>query len=161
MVASAAALDAALPGVYINAQVGRAMVNGLTVIQGLAARGELRRFVVVGLGTNGPVSAAQIRQLRRLIGPDRDLILVNTYGPMPWESSVNRVLDAAAQPAAHVSLADWHTAIAGHTGLLWPDGIHPQPSGAKVYARIVLAAIAAELPHAPPPVCDRPVTGPR
>jgi len=161
MVASAMALDAALPGVYINAQIGRAMVNGLTVIQGLAARGELRRFVVVGLGTNGPVSAAQIRQLRRLIGPDRDLILVNTYGPMPWESSVNRVLDAAARHAAHVSLADWHAAIAGHTGLLWPDGIHPQPSGAKVYARIVLAAIAAELPHAPPPVCDRPVTGPR
>ena len=161
MVASATALDAALPGVYINAQVGRAMVNGLTVIQGLAARGELRRFVVVGLGTNGPVSAAQIRQLRRLIGPDRDLILVNTYGPMPWESSVNRVLDAAARHAAHVSLADWHAAIAGHAGLLWPDGIHPQPSGAKVYARIVLAAIAAELPHAPPPVCDRPVTGPR
>ena len=160
MVASAAALDAALPGVYINAQVGRAMVNGLTVIQGLAARGELRRFVVVGLGTNGPVSAAQIRQLRRLIGPDRDLILVNTFGPMPWESSVNKVLDAAARHAAHVSLADWHAAIAGHTGLLWPDGIHPQPSGAKVYARIVLAAIAAELPHAPPPVCDRPVTGP-
>ena len=161
MVASAAALDAALPGVYINAQVGRAMVNGLTVIQGLAARGELRHFVVVGLGTNGPVSAAQIRQLRRLIGPDRDLILVNTYGPMPWESSVNKVLDAAARHTAHVSLADWHAAIAGHTGLLWPDGIHPQPSGAKVYARVVLAAIAAELPHAPPPACDWPVIGPR
>ncbi len=137
------------------------MVNGLTVIRGLAGRGELRHFVVVGLGTNGPVSAAQIRQLRRLIGPDRYLILVNTYGPMPWESSVNRVLDAAGRHAAHVSLADWHAAIAGHTGLLWPDGIHPQPSGAKVYTRVVLAAIAAELPHAPPPVCDRPVTGPR
>jgi len=57
-----------------------------------------------------------------------------------------------------VSLADWHAAIAGHTGLLWPDGIHPQPSGAKVYARVVLAAVAAELPHAPPPACNRPVT---
>jgi peptidoglycan/LPS O-acetylase OafA/YrhL len=159
MVAAAAALDAALPGVYINAQVGRAMVNGLTVIQGLAAHGELRHFVVVGLGTNGPVSAAQIRQLHRLIGPDRDLILVSTYGPMPWESSVNKVLDAAARHDAHVSLADWHAAIAGHTGLLWPDGIHPRPSGAEVYARVVLAAIAAELPHAPPPACDRPVTG--
>ena len=161
MVASAAALDATLHGVYINAQVGRAMVNGLTVIQGLAARGELRRYVVVGLGTNGPVSAAQIRQLRRLIGPDRDLILVNTYGPMPWESSVNRVLDTAARDTAHVSLADWHAAIAGHTGLLWPDGIHPQPSGAKVYARVVLAAIVAQLPHAPPPTCGQPVNGPR
>ncbi len=161
MVASAAALDSTLRGIYINAQVGRAMVNGLAVIQSLAAHGELRRYVVVGLGTNGPVSAAQIRQLRRLIGPNRDLILVNTFGPMPWESSVNTVLDAAARHTAHVSLADWHAAIAGHTGLLWPDGIHPQPSGARVYARIVLAAIQAQLPQTAMPLCDEPVNGPR
>ena len=87
------ALDATLPGIYINAEVGRAMVNGLAAIQSLAARHQLRRYVVVGLGTNGPVSAAQIRQLRHLIGPNRDLILINTFGPMPWESSVNTVLD--------------------------------------------------------------------
>jgi peptidoglycan/LPS O-acetylase OafA/YrhL len=161
MVASATALNATLPGIYINAQVGRAMVNGLAVIQSLAASGELRHYVVVGLGTNGPVSAAQIRQLRRLIGPSRDLILVNTFGPMAWESSVNSVLDAAARHMAHVSLADWHAAIAGHTGLLWPDGIHPQPSGAKVYARVVLAAIQSQLPHAPPPSCGQRVNGTR
>jgi len=161
MIASAAALDAALPGIYIDAQVGRAMVNGLAVIQSLADRGELRHYVVVGLGTNGPVSAAQIRQLRRLVGPNRDLILINTFGPMPWESSVNAVLDAAARHTARVSLADWHAAIAGHTSLLWPDDIHPRPSGARVYARAVVAAIQAELPHAPPPACDGPVSGPR
>ena len=161
MVASAAALDATLPGIYINAEVGRAMVNGLAMIQSLAARHELRRYVVVGLGTNGPVSAAQIRQLRHLIGPNRDLILINTFGPMPWESSVNTVLDAAARHAAHVSLADWHAAIAGHTSLLWPDRIHPRPAGARVYARIVLAAIAAQLPHAAAPSCGQQVSGPR
>src|SRR5580704_17086649 len=161
MVASAAALDATLPGIYISAEVGRAMVNGLAAIQSLAARHELRRYVVVGLGTNGPVSAAQIRQLRHLTGPNRDLILINTFGPMSWESSVNTVLDAAGRHTAHVSLADWHTAIAGHTSLLWPDRIHPRPAGARVYARIVLAAIAAQLPHATAPSCGRPVSGPR
>jgi peptidoglycan/LPS O-acetylase OafA/YrhL len=161
MVASAAALDAALPGIYINAQVGRAMIAGLSVIQTLTADGELRHYVVVGLGTNGPVSAAQVRQLRRLIGPKRDLILINTFGPMPWAASVNRVLDAAGRDTAHVSLADWHAAIAGHTGLLWPDGIHPRPSGAKVYARVVLAAIHAQLPHASTPLCDQQVSGTR
>ena len=161
MVASAAALDATLPGIYISAEVGRAMVNGLAVIQSLAARHELRRYVVVGLGTNGPVSAAQIRQLRHLTGPNRDLILVNTFGPMPWESSVNTVLDAAGRHTARVSLADWHAAIAGHASLLWPDRIHPQQAGAKVYARIVLAAIAAQLPHAAAPSCGPQVSGPR
>jgi peptidoglycan/LPS O-acetylase OafA/YrhL len=159
MVASAAALDAALPGIYINAEVSRAMVNGLAEIQSLAARHELRRYVVVGLGTNGPVSAAQIRQLRRLIGPDRDLVLINTFGPMPWESSVNTVLDAAGRHTARLSLADWHAAIAGHPSLLWPDGIHPRPAGARIYARIVLAAIAAQLPHAAAPSCASAVSG--
>jgi peptidoglycan/LPS O-acetylase OafA/YrhL len=161
MVASATALDATLPGIYIDAEVGRAMVNGLAVIQSLAARHELRRYVVVGLGTNGPVSAAQVRQLRHLIGPNRDLILINTFGPMPWESSVNTVLDAAGRHTARVSLADWHAAIAGHTGLLWPDRIHPQPAGARVYARIVLAAIAAQLPPAAAPSCGPQVSGPQ
>jgi hypothetical protein len=161
MVASATALNAALPGIYINAQVGRAMIAGLAVIPTLAADGELRQYVVVGLGTNGPVSAVQIRQLRQLIGPDRDLILVNTFGPMPWEASVNAVLDAAARHTASVSLADWHAAIADHTGLLWPDGIHPQPSGASVYARVVLAAIQALLPRGPAPVCGRVLSGPK
>jgi hypothetical protein len=161
MVASATALDATLPGIYIDAEVGRAMVNGLAVIQSLAARHELRRYVVVGLGTNGPVSAAQVRQLRHLIGPNRDLILINTFGPMPWESSVNTVLDAAGRHTARVSLADWHAAIAGHTSLLWPDRIHPQPAGARVYARIVLAAIAAQLPPAAAPSCGPQVSGPQ
>jgi peptidoglycan/LPS O-acetylase OafA/YrhL len=161
MVASAAALNAAMPGIYINAQVGRAMIAGLGIVQTLAADGDLRHYVVVGLGTNGPVSDAQIRQLRRLIGPDRDLILINTFGPMPWEASVNEVLDGAAEHMTRVSLADWHAAIAAHTDLLWPDGIHPQPSGAKVYARVVLAAIQALLAHASPPLCARPISGPR
>jgi peptidoglycan/LPS O-acetylase OafA/YrhL len=159
MVASAAALNAALPGIYLNAEVGRAMINGLAELQSLVARHELRHYVVVGLGTNGPVSAAQIRQLRHLIGPGRDLVLINTFGPMPWESSVNTVLDAAGRHTAHVSLADWHAAIAGHTGLLWPDGIHPRPAGAKIYARIVLAAIAAQLPQAAAPSCGSAVSG--
>jgi len=70
-------------------------------------------------------------------------------------------MDAAARHTAHMSLADWYAAIAGHTGLLWPDGIHPQPSGAKVYARVVLAAIQAELPRAAAPSCNRPVNGSR
>ena len=161
MVASAAALNAALPGIYINAQVGRAMIAGLAIVQTLAADGELRPYVVVGLGSNGPVNDAQIRQLRHLIGPDRDLILINTFGPMPWEASVNEVVDGAAQHMTRVSLADWHAAIAAHTDLLWPDGIHPQPSGARVYARVVLAAIQALLAHASPPQCSRPVSGPR
>ncbi|HYB45955.1 MAG TPA: acyltransferase family protein [Streptosporangiaceae bacterium] len=160
MVASAAALEADMPGIYIDARVDRPMATGLNVIQDLAASGRVRHYVVVGLGTNGPVTAAQIRELRSVTGPHRDLILINTFGPMPWESEVNGVLDSAARHDARVGLADWHRAIEDRTGLLWPDGIHPQPSGAKVYARVVLAAIQAQLSPAPAPTCAPPTSAP-
>jgi hypothetical protein len=113
--------------------------------------------VIVGLGTNGTVTAKQIRQLRRIIGSHRDLVLINTFGPMSWESQVNAVLAVAARHKSHVVLANWHQAIVRHTYLLWPDGIHPQPSGAKLYARVVLAAVQAELPRVPASACGRPV----
>jgi hypothetical protein len=156
MVASAAALNAAMPGIYIDAQVGRQMQSGLAAIQDLAAAGTLRHIVVIGLGTNGDVTAGQIRQLRQVIGPNRDLVLVNTFGPMPWEHEVNAELDAAARQGGNVELANWNKAIAADPSLLWPDGIHPQPSGAKLYARVVLAAARAALSRAQPSSCPKP-----
>jgi peptidoglycan/LPS O-acetylase OafA/YrhL len=155
MVASATALAAAMPGIYINAQVGRQMRSGLAVVQGLAAARTLRHMVIISLGTNGDVTARQIRQLRQAIGPNRDLVLVNTFGPMPWEHEVNTVLAAAARPGGHTDLANWNHAIAADPSLLWPDGIHPQPSGAKLYARVVLAAAQAALSRAQPS-CPQP-----
>ena len=145
MLASATALSSAMPGVYIDAAVSRQMQAGLEVLQGLAASGELRQIVVVGLGTNGVVTAAQLRDVRRIIGPDRDLVLVSTFGPQSWEHQVNKALAAAARRGTHTEVADWDDAIADRTSLLWPDGVHPQPSGAKLYARVVTAAIRTQL----------------
>jgi len=145
MLASATALSSAMPGVYIDAQVSRQMQAGLEVLQDLATSGELRPVVVVGLGTNGVVTAAQLRDVRRIIGPDRDLVLVNTFGPQSWEHQVNQALTGAARRGSHTGVADWDDAIADRTHLLWPDGVHPQPSGAKLYARVVVAAIRTQL----------------
>jgi hypothetical protein len=143
-----------MPGIYIDAQVGRQMQAGLAVMQSLAARGQLRQIVVVGLGTNGGITAGQIRQLRRIAGPARDLVLVNTFGPQPWEPEVNAVL-AGARRGGHTELANWDQAIAAHPSLLWPDGLHPRPPGARLYARVVLAAIRADLSRGQPP-CQLP-----
>jgi hypothetical protein len=156
LVASATALAAAMPGIYISAQVGRQMQSGLAVIQGLAAARTLRHVVIVSLGTNGDVTARQLGRLRQLIGPNRDLVLVNTFGPMPWEHEVNAALAAAAGRGGHTELANWNHAIAADPSLLWPDGIHPQPSGAKLYARVILAAVRAALSRAQPSSCPRP-----
>jgi peptidoglycan/LPS O-acetylase OafA/YrhL len=153
MLASAAALEAAMPGIYIDAKISRQMQTGLTLIRGLAGAGRLRHVVVFGLGTNGSVSASQLRQLQRAAGPGRELVLVNTFGPQAWEHAVNTALAAAARHGTHTELANWHQAIAARSTLLWPDGIHPRPSGARLYARVVLAAIKAGLTTGQPPPC--------
>jgi hypothetical protein len=145
MLASATALEGALPGVYIDAKIDRQTPAGLALIRSLAAAGRLRHVVVFSLGTNGNVTGRQLRQLQRIAGPGRELVLVSTFGPQAWEHAVNTALAAAARHGKHTELADWHQAIAAHPSLLWPDGIHPRPAGARLYARIVLTAIKAGL----------------
>jgi hypothetical protein len=45
-------------------------------------------------------------------------------------------------------LANWHAVIEHRTNLLWPDGIHPQPGGGILYARMLKRALdrAVNLP---------------
>jgi peptidoglycan/LPS O-acetylase OafA/YrhL len=141
MVASASALAQRLRGVYIDALVGRSMAAGLEVEQALAAEHRLRRVVVAGLGTNGPVAAKQVRELVRIAGPSRDVVLVNAFVPRPWQDEVNEVFAAVARHSSRVVVADWYNAIADRTWLLWDDGVHPRPDGAPLYASVVARAI--------------------
>jgi peptidoglycan/LPS O-acetylase OafA/YrhL len=153
LLAAAAALEAALPGVYIDAKVDRQMPTGLTLVRSLAAAGRLRHVVVVSLGTNGSITARQLLQLQRAAGPGRELVLVSTFGPQAWEHAVNTALATAARHGTHTELANWHAAIAARPALLWPDGIHPRPAGARLYARVVRAAIKAGLTSSQRPSC--------
>ncbi len=143
MLASAYALEADMPGIYIDAKVGMQMQTGVQIVQYLAASGGLRHYVIVGLGTNGVISPGEIAELRQVAGPRRELILVNTFGPMSWEHEVNATLASSTWHKPHVELVDWADTIASRSYLLWTDGIHPRPAGAEVYARAVTQAVAA------------------
>jgi len=149
MLASAPELARALPGIYINAKISRAMVAGVALTQRLAARRHLRRVLLVALGTNGPITSGQIEQLRAAVGRARWLVLVNTFVPRPWEHEVNVTLAAAARRYPNVLLVNWHDAIEHHTRLLWSDGIHPQPAGGVLYARVIRARVLLALRRAP------------
>jgi len=143
LLASAVQLTAALPGISINAQVSRQVSAGLSIVQRLAAAGRLRPVVVFALGTNGTFTAQQMRQLVRAVGPHRELVLINTYEARSWEAGVNRVIAAAARRYPNVVMANWFATIEHRTSLLWPDEVHPQPSGARLYARMVASAVRA------------------
>jgi hypothetical protein len=141
MLAAAPQLRAALPGSYIDAQVSRQMSQGVEAAWQLASNGELRPIVVVGLGTNGPVTMAQVGELHAVAGPGRALVLITAFVPRPWQPEVNAVLTAAARRYHNVTIANWLMTIRNRTSLLWSDGVHPRPAGSALYARMLAAAV--------------------
>jgi peptidoglycan/LPS O-acetylase OafA/YrhL len=143
MLAAAPQLQAALPGISIDAKVSRQVSTGLSIVQQLAASGALRPVLVFALGTNGTFTSAQMRQLIAAIGPHRKLVLVNTYEARSWEAGNNRIIAAAAHKHPNVVVANWFDTISRRANLLYPDEVHPMPPGARLYAHTVAAAVRA------------------
>jgi hypothetical protein len=143
MLAGAWALRSVLPGIYIDARPSRQWAAGLTVVRDLAAAGRLRPVVVIGLGTNYIVTTGQLSELMRLLGPRRKLVLINTYEQDQWAHEVNATITAFVNRHPEIVLADWYDTIKDRTSLLWPDQVHPQLPGTRVYARMVYRAVQA------------------
>ncbi|WP_109210471.1 MULTISPECIES: acyltransferase family protein [Microbacterium] len=141
MLASAGGLMERLPGVEVDAEVSRSMWAGPGIVEDLADGGRLRPYVVVALGTNGPVDHAALEELADAVGSDRGLVLVNAYAPRDWIPGVNAELAAFADARRNVAVADWSGAIAPHEDLLADDRIHPGSAGGRIFADAVATAV--------------------
>ena len=143
LLASAQALVARLPGIVIDAKVGRQFWQAPEQIDALADEGLLRHYVVVALGTNGLFQQVTLREIRDELGSDRVLVLVTVHMPRPWQGPVNSGLTRYAATQANTLLVNWNATISPYPGLLWPDATHPRPSGAQVYADLLAADIGS------------------
>jgi peptidoglycan/LPS O-acetylase OafA/YrhL len=135
MLASAPALQEKFPGISIDAVVSRQMNKAPDLVQQAKAAGSLRKVVLVGLGTNGSISAESLERLRQTVGDGRQLVLVTVQAPRSWTPGVNETLRTFAEEhPKQVALAEWQTSIAAHLDLLADDQIHPGMSGGRIYA---------------------------
>lgn len=141
MLASAPELQAAFPGITIDAVVSRQLSQAPELITTMLAQGTLRPVVLIGLGTNGPIDAATLEQLRRLVGGAHQIVVVNVQAPRGWSDGVNSALTTFAQQYRDVELANWRDAIAPQLSLLSSDQIHPGSRGGQVYANAVRDAV--------------------
>ena len=141
MLASAGELGAALPGIWIDADVSRSFGYGVSMIEQQLPAG-LRPVLVVGLGTNGPVTPTELDWLRAVSAGCR-VVLVNAHGDRWWIPEVNQSLADFAAANRGVVIADWDAAIAPYPEMLAGDGIHPGDDGAIVYAQTVQQALVA------------------
>jgi len=148
MLAAAPTLESQLPGVSIDAVVSRHLGTAPGILQADMNAGTLRKIVVIGLATNGPIDRSMLEQVRAQIGPQRELVLINAQAPRNWIDPNNAVLSAFAQSYRNVELANWHDAAQSVLPLLARDQIHFGVSGAKVFTGTIEDALKrlAELP---------------
>ena len=148
MLASAPQLQRTFPGIAIDATVSRQLSAAPAIVQSWKDGGALRPTVLLGLGTNGPIDVAALEQVREILGPKHQLILVSVQAPRGWTPGVNATLFVFAQQYRNVEIANWRDAIAGNLSLLARDRIHPGDAGGQIYAATVRDALQrlAELP---------------
>ncbi|NQX11961.1 acetyltransferase [Microbacteriaceae bacterium VKM Ac-2855] len=141
MLASAPELQSALPEIAIDAAVSRQLSAAPDIVRALDAAGALRGTLVLGLGTNGSIDLATLEQIRDLLGPSRNMVVVTVHAARPWTEEVNATLRAFDDAHRNVALSDWSAAIAPHPDYLADDGIHPGPSGGRIYADGIRTAL--------------------
>jgi hypothetical protein len=135
-------------GYKVNARGCRQFAEGLRLLRDTRRRHQLPHLVVLALGADASVTARQIQQAKKILGPKRKLGLVTPRETGGGESNDAKVIRNAGQrDPARVKVLDWVHYSAGHTSWFQPDGLHLTFSGAKAFARLLKKLI----PLAKPP----------
>jgi hypothetical protein len=123
-------------GIEVRAKVGRRFDEGLARVRRLAAAGTLPRSVIVHLGTNGWIDAADCDSLVDVVGRRRRrLFLVTVRVPRAWMEQNNAVLRACAASHDRAHLIRWAMLSGRHPEWFSDDGYHLNAVGQERYAR--------------------------
>lgn len=135
-------LEKAIPGIHVDAVIGRQMRQARDLVPGLQANNRIQGgTVIIGLGTNGAFAQKDLDRLLQSLEPAQRVLLVNTRVPRDWEQNVNEMLAAAAGRYPNVKLIDWYSASKGHPEYFRSDGVHLEPEGAAAYTSMLLEAL--------------------
>jgi peptidoglycan/LPS O-acetylase OafA/YrhL len=141
MLGAAWAVKEAIPGVVVNASVGRQAASLPPGIDQLRRAGLLGQTVIIHVGDNGLFLRSTLDRALDKLADRRRVVLVTIRVPRRWEDPTNALLRSVA--AAHpknVVIADWHTAASGHPEYFVKDGVHLTTAGCRAFAATIAAA---------------------
>ncbi|MEF3302418.1 acyltransferase family protein [Paenibacillus sp. GYB003] len=134
-------LEKLLPGIEVDGKIGRQLVQAADIVDAMKTGNKLGDRVIIELGTNGAFPRKKLEALLASIGKDRQIVLVNTRVPRPWESEVNATLAEVAKSHPNATLIDWYSASAEKDHYFSQDGVHLNAEGAEAYASLVADAL--------------------
>ena len=136
MLGAQSALVSAMPGIRVDAKVGRQFNAVSDVVGWYASEGLIPGPLVVHAGTNGTFSDADLDRMIERAG-DRRILLVNARVARPWQGLVNERLAAAARRHPNAVLVDWYSLASANPQWFAADGAHLRPDGARAFAELI------------------------
>ena len=141
MLGAAHALRQDFAGIQIDAKVSRYVGAGLGIAKQMDANQQLGNAVLIGLGTNGPITGYyedETKALVQYLGSNRQIFWINNYAPgIQWIEANNAYLTKLAKEHPNVHIIDWASLAAKHRDWLGDDGIHPNDTGVKEYSKFI------------------------
>jgi peptidoglycan/LPS O-acetylase OafA/YrhL len=134
------ALKEAIPGVVVNAVVGRQAGALPYGVAELRRAGLLGQTVIIHVGDNGLFLRSSLDDALNALADRKRVVIVTIAVPRRWEDPTNDLLRsiAAAHPK-NVVIADWHKAAQGHPEYFVSDGVHLTIPGARAFAATIAA----------------------
>jgi hypothetical protein len=136
MLGAQGALYETMPGIRVDAKVGRQFDNVLAVVDWYVAEGLVAGALVVHAGTNGTFSDADLDRLMAAAG-GRRVLLVNAKVSRPWQDLVNQRMAAAADRHDNAVLVDWFSLASAHPEWFAADGAHLRPDGSRAFSELI------------------------
>jgi hypothetical protein len=136
-------LEADIPGIAVTASVGRQWTQGEAILEQLKSEGELGAVVIVGLGTNGPITTSEFDATMSILSGASRVVFVNVHVDRTWQDSNDAVLAAGISRYPRAVLVDWNALAEANPGWLYPTGTHLPPGGTGAQALAALVAGAA------------------
>jgi hypothetical protein len=129
-------------GVEANARVCRSVAEGLDIMRARKRAGRLP-FVILALGANSPVRAADVRAALRILGPHRTLGLAThrTWFGKPG-SDTRTIRQVARRRPQRIRLLDWVAYAGPHPSWFVIDGMHTNTLGSRKFAAFLAGAAA-------------------
>jgi hypothetical protein len=143
MIDATPALQAAIPTIAIDAAESRSALPGPDILANLAAHGALGPAVVVGLGSNGGMSARIIDEVLQ-VATGRRVVMVTSHCPYcTWTPRGNDAIRSTCVAARACFVADWDALAQAHPEWFARDGVHMSSggAGAAAYAALVRAQL--------------------
>ena len=137
-----AALESKIIDVYVDAEESRGIEKAHTILDAVAASGDVPPIVIVSLTTNERTFTNEIMQEVVDAARGSRVIFVTGYASelQPRETQ-NAAIKDFANSHDNVYYADWWEVAINDMSLLYDDHIHLNPEGREAYANLIYNSI--------------------